>query len=285
MRSSSKFTTTLLIAVCCLLSSCEKKKQEPVTTDTTQSALQSTPQDSGQPGAAPPSPTSDASNAGTSKPKDGSNGGLLAFDKPAPTADEDTSVEVRAIDKNSPEGKALLQSFPKKGQIGDKYTRLPVGAMPILTSSQLFTLQPQIDGFVPDQSLVFKRDVDKKVSKSVQVYRDLNEPSHTIRCTLVDQNEKTAGVLIKSVMDLRQNGGEMTQMSPDGEMITAYLVEFNNMVGVVSYVSKRQRSVLNLLVGDHRLVQLSEEPATGRDHIVEIAKNMKFDVKKFETMH
>ena len=160
---------------------------------------------------------------------------------------------------------------------------IPVGQMPILSSKVLATLQPTIPGYIKDPKLVFTRDVKGIVSKSTGVYRNINDPTQTIRFEIIDQDERAAGPIIKELSALKASGGERTSISPEGEARTAYLTEVNGMIGMGAYIASEHVATLSLVIGDHRLIQLREEKATSRDHLIEVAKS--FDAKKFEKMH
>jgi hypothetical protein len=166
---------------------------------------------------------------------------------------------------------------------GPNKPQAPLGSARILSSADLATLHPNIPGYTRDQKLQFSRDVPGVVSKSTAIYHNANDPSQTIRLTIVDQDERYAGLMIKEIMGLEANDGKKTSVSPSGEVLTAYEVRINGTVGASSYIPSEHLATLSLVVGDHRLVQFREQPATSRDHLIEVAKN--FDVKKFENAH
>ncbi len=170
---------------------------------------------------------------------------------------------------------------PQTGQTGPSKSQMPIGTMPIMSSTQLAKLHPTIPGYRRDESRLFSRDVPGVVSKSTAIYRNANDSNQTIRLTIVDQDERYADLMIKEIMSLEANDGKKISVSPSGEVLTAYEVHVNGTIGASSYIPSEHIATLSLVVGDHRLVQFREQPATSRDHLLEVAKY--FDVKKFES--
>ena len=196
-----------------------------------------------------------------------------------PSADSGADRIVQ-LPSNSPDAKP---PFPIKPPPASQQKSLPIGSMPILTSTQLATLQPTIPGYFKDEKLIFKRDVFGVISKSTFIYRNQADPSQTIRSTLIDQDERAANQILRDITGLRQNGGERTSIDPSGEALTAYLVEVNGAVGASCYIPSKHVATLALVVGDHRMIELREEQATSRDHLIEVAKS--YDMKRFEVLH
>jgi hypothetical protein len=187
------------------------------------------------------------------------------------------------LSQDDPESKPPIPLTPQTSQTpqtGTTTGRMPIGTMPIMSSTELAKLHPTIPGYRRDEHRLFSRDVPGVVSKSTAIYRNVNDSNQTIRLTIVDQDERYADRMIKEIMALEANDGKKVSVSPSGEVLTAYEVHVNGTIGASCYIPSEHIATLSLVVGDHRLVQFREQPATSRDHLVEVAKY--FDVKKYE---
>ena len=192
--------------------------------------------------------------------------------------------EIQRLPDNSPEA---IPPFPikplKPATDSEMRAKIPVGSMPIIQSPRLHALHPALPGYKKDESRVFHRDVPNVISKSVQIYRDLKDTNHTVRFEIIDQNEQAASKMIHEIQSMRDNDNKQVSISPSGEARIAYLTEVNGMIGASCYIESEHVATLALVVGDHRVVFLREQPATDREHLIELVKH--FETKKFETMH
>ncbi len=191
-----------------------------------------------------------------------------------------TGPVIQQLPDSDPEAKPPMQ-FPP--QYGPNKSQAPIGSARILSSTELSKMHPNIPGYNRDPTRLFSRDVPGVVSKSTAIYRNVNDSNQTIRLTIVDQDERFADRMIKEILSLEANDGKRISISPSGETLTAYEVHVNGSVGASSYIPSEHVATLSLVVGDHRLVQFREQPATSRDHLLEVAKN--FDLKRFENAH
>jgi hypothetical protein len=158
---------------------------------------------------------------------------------------------------------------------------IPVGSMPIVQSGRLAELQPKIPGYRMSPKMSNK-DVANITSRSSALFINMQDTTQTIRSTIIDQNERAADQILKDIAGLKKDGGQRVSVSPSGETLTAYMVEFNGATGVKCYIPSKHLATLELVIGDHRMLRLREENVTSADHLVEVAK--RFNVKQFESM-
>jgi hypothetical protein len=162
-------------------------------------------------------------------------------------------------------------------QIVDR--NVPLGGVPLLPAATLAQFHPKHPMW-PQRGRINNKDVPG-VHESITLLKNVKDSTHTIRSTVIDQDERTAHTLINQMSALRKQGS-ITQY-PDGEPVTAYFVQIDNALGSRAYIPSKKVATLTLMIGDHRLIQLREEKAENTDNLMEVA--MHIDLRKFESLH